>query len=282
MRTTEPADVRPSPIAGRWYPGDPVSLAHSIDEMLSAAPSLELTGEVVGLVVPHAGYRYSGTTAARAFKAVEGLSFARVIIISPMHHPYPGAILTSDHAAYETPLGKVPVDRVALDRLMDNLAINPVRNDPEHALEIELPFLQRVLRGEFRLVPLMLRDQGLPTARALGDALAALHEPGEQTLLVASSDLSHFYSDAEARALDETMLRHIVAFDPRGVITADRKGEAFACGHGAIAAVLFAARALGADKVTVVGYATSAESSGDYGRVVGYGAAVITRPSQKS
>lgn len=269
------ADARPSPLAGRWYPGDAHQLAAAVDRMLADAPATTVPGRVVGLVVPHAGYVYSGPVAARAFKCAAGQEVERVVVVSPMHHPYQGEVLTTAHAAYETPLGAIPVDTRTIEMLAGRVPITPVSRDPEHAVEIELPFLQRALAGPFSLVPLMLRAQSWPAVRRLGEALAEVLGGGERTLLVASSDLSHFYADEQARALDRVMLDRVASFDPEGVIRVEERGEAFACGRGAIAAVMVAARALGADGVQIAGYGTSADASGDTSRVVGYGAAVM-------
>jgi len=271
---------RPSPIAGTWYPGTPEALSRSIAGHLQRASSQTAAGDVVALVVPHAGHRYSGDVAAQAFRLVDGAAIETVAIVSPMHHPYPGKILTSAHTAYETPLGLVEIDAGLVSAVDANLPaglhLETVSNDPEHSLEIELPFLQRTLTAPFRLVPLMLRDQSAGTAEALGRALAEALR-GRSTLLVASSDLSHFYPDPVARKLDAFLLSRIEAFDPRGVIEADDHGQGYACGRGAIAAVLWAAAGLGADRVRLLGYATSGQVTGDESSVVGYGAAVIYR-----
>ena len=269
------SDVRPSPIAGQWYPGDPERLAEMIDTLIEQAPAISIPGRIVGLIAPHAGYIYSGPIAARAFKPVRSLHFGRVAVISPMHHPYFEPVLTTEHKAYRTPLGDVPVDREMLAALSERIPVAPVRRDPEHSLEIELPFLQRVLDGAFTLVPLMLRDQSYEMAEQVGHALAEVVGRAGDALIVASSDLSHFYTDAQARELDRVMLDRIAAFDPAGVIRADDERRGFACGRGAIASALIAARELGADRVEIVGYGTSADTSGDTRRVVGYGAAAI-------
>jgi hypothetical protein len=270
-------DVRPSPIAGQWYPGNPQVLASSIDQMIAAASPVEAEGHIIGLVVPHAGHQYSGHIAAQAFRLIQGKPYQRVIVIAPMHHLYHDPVLTSEHTAYQTPLGKIPVDQAFLHDLNNLVPLSAVRNDPEHSLEIELPFLQRVLAGSFSLVPLMLRSQTIETADRLGRALAQLIGEDRETLLVASSDLSHFYPDHTARQLDEIMLGKVLAFDPAGVIRVEDEGRAFACGRAAIATLLIASRELGADTVSLAGYATSADATGDRRRVVGYGAAVVYR-----
>jgi hypothetical protein len=160
-----------------------------------------------------------------------------------------------------------------------DLHLDHIRNDPEHSLEIELPFLQRALSPPFRLMPLMLRDQSARTAEALGKALAQALK-GRSSLLVASSDLSHFYPDAVARKLDAFLLARLEAFDPMGVIDADERGQGYACGRAAIASVLWAARGLGATHVEVLGYANSGDVTGDTNSVVGYGAAAVVRSVQ--
>lgn len=269
-------DTRPSPIAGQWYPGNARELGALVDRFLDDAPDTPVPGEIVGLVAPHAGYMYSGRIAAHAFRTVKGKSFDRVVVVSPMHQVFYDPVLTSAHQSYWTPLGTIPVDHDALAQLGKMITITAVRKDPEHSLEIELPFLQRSLDNSFSLIPLMLRDQSYKVAQVLGNALAeVVGEPGTRTLLVASSDLSHFYQQTQAEQLDRIMLDAIAAFDPHRVIQVEDEGRAFACGRVAIATVLVAAKALGADRVQIAGYGTSADASGDTFRVVGYGAAVI-------
>ncbi len=280
MTKTGYKDIRPSPIAGQWYPGDPADLASNIDEMVDAAAPVDIPGEIVALIVPHAGYIYSGPTAARAFRQIKGKHYDRVVIVSPMHHLYREPVLTTTHDAYQTPLGTIPVDRETLDALTTHLPLTPIRRDPEHSLEIELPFLQRVLDGPFKLIPLMLRDQTFDTAHRLGKALGGLLENSDSTLLVASSDLSHFYSDRQARQIDRIMVEQIGNNDPEGVIRVEDEKRAFACGRGAIATVLVAAGKLGANRVEIIDYSTSADTAGDTHSVVGYVSAILYKSSQ--
>lgn len=280
MQTT--FDIRPSPIAGQWYAGNARRLAESVDGYLAAAQLPEINGEIIGVMAPHAGHRYSGPVAGYAFAALRGQRPELVAVIAPMHYPYPQALLTSAHAAYQTPLGTIPIDREAVNSLDSALqealgfGLSAVRNDPEHSLEIELPFLQRALAEEFRLLPVMVRDQTLPVVRALGETLAETLQ-GQKALLVASTDLSHFYTQSIAKKLDAEVLRRVEAFDPEGVLLAEEEGVGFACGRAALSAVLFAAKELGATSVKVLHHATSGDVTGDFGQVVGYGAAVIIR-----
>ena len=275
-------DIRPSPIVGRWYPGDSNQLAASVDKYVNAARVPEIDGEVVGIIVPHAGHTYSGPVAGYAFKAVRDLQPDLVAVISPMHQPYSQPFLTCAHQAYQTPLGTLNVDHESVSALSDALetelgfGLTPVRNDQEHSLEIELPFLQRVLSSEFDLLPVMVRDQSAKVVETLGRALAGVLV-GRSALLVASSDLSHFYDQLQAEQLDAEILSRVEAFDPPGVLQAEEEGKGFACGRNAIAAVLWAARELGANNVKVLNHATSGDVTGDYSGVVGYAAAIITR-----
>ncbi len=279
------SDVRPSPIAGTWYPGDAEALARSVDKQLAEADPQPPPGAVVGLIAPHAGHRYSGAVAARSFRLVKGLALDCVAVLSPMHHLSAGAVLSTNHDAYWTPLGEIAVDKPILAAFEADLEARSgirlvrVSRDEEHSLEIELPFLQRTLAAGFRILPVMLRDQSRLVAEAVGHALAAVLR-GRSALIVASSDLSHFYPSSIARRLDEEMLARLVAFDPEAVLAAEDEGLGFACGKAALAAALWAARDLGATGVQLRGYATSGDVTGDNESVVGYGAAAIYRAQE--
>lgn len=275
-------DVRPSSIAGAWYPASPTALAESIDTQLNAVELPPHEGEIVGVIAPHAGHRYSGQVAAYAFRCLASIQPQVVAVVSPLHYTYPGRVLTTGHSDYATPLGEIPIDKDLIDKFGSTLAarggpeLERVRNDQEHSLEIELPFLQRAIQAPFRLLPIMLKDQTRSTSESVGHALAEVIA-GESAVMVASSDLSHFYPDSVARQLDRAMLSHIEAFDPVGVLAAEELGEAFACGKGALASVLWAAKDLGADRVKLLKYATSGDVTGDQASVVGYASAAIYR-----
>lgn len=278
-------DIRPSPIAGQWYPGDPLKLSTSVDRYIQEAELQQLEGEVVAIVAPHAGHIYSGPVAGYAFASLRGYKPEIVAVVSPMHYPYDQALITTDHDAYETPLGIVPVNAAALQALDDALekelgcGLTRVRRDHEHSLEIELPFLQRAIGPEFTLLPVMVRDQSRRVTRGLGKCLAGVLR-GRKALLVASTDLSHFYPQQIANELDAVMLSCIESFDPEAVILAEEEGRGFACGRGALAAVLWAAKDLGADTVKILKHATSGDVTGDTSEVVGYGAAVVLRQTR--
>jgi len=278
------APVRPSPIAGTWYEGNPKALARMVDQYLDQAELPELSGKVIAVIAPHAGHVYSGPVAGYAFASVRGTTPDIVAVLSPMHQPYYETLLTTAHSAYETPLGRVPVDPdiVAIldSRLRTSLGygLTPVAYDHEHSLEIELPFLQRALGAGFKLLPVMVRTQSAQVSQQLGADLAETLR-GKKALIVASTDLSHFYSQDEAVAFDTEMLHRIESFSPEEVFSAEKDKRGFACGLGALTAVLWAAKAMGASTVKVLRHATSGDVTGDYSSVVGYGAAVILKNS---
>jgi len=277
-------DVRPSPLAGRWYPGDPSALrdmmVHFLDQAAKgASPGLATNPRdtIVGVLAPHAGLRYSGPVAAHAFNRISGCGFDTVVVIGPLHHPLPGVIVTTGHDAYETPLGSVTVDQEILKVLKESLPLTALRDDSEHSIEIELPFLQHVLQPGFTLIPIMLRDQSLRLMEQLGKRLADALQ-GRSTLIVASSDLSHFYPEAIANELDATMLACVERLDAAAIIAHNERGTAFACGAGAIAATIYTIQQAAvncANRAKIVNYATSGAVTGDKQQVVGYGAGVF-------
>ena len=275
-------DVRPSPLAGRWYDDDPEVLARSVDGYLDFAQLPDLEGEVIAVIAPHAGHTYSGAVAGYAFAALRGRSPDLVAVIAPMHHPYYEPLITTAHEAYSTPLGNILVDKDTLNELDSVLksellfGLSPVENDPEHSLEIELPFLQRALSSGWKLLPVMVRVREASISERFGKALAKILR-GKNFVLVASTDLSHFYNQQTALTYDRAMLNAIESFDPDGAFDLERAGKGFACGLGALTAVMWAARELGADKVKVLRHATSGDVTGDYSSVVGYGAAAILK-----
>jgi AmmeMemoRadiSam system protein B len=269
-------DIRPSPISGTWYDGNPRKLAARVDEYLNAAELPKMKGNIIAVIAPHAGHVYSGAVAGHAFAVIRELTPDLVVVLSPFHNIESHSLLTTKHQAYSTPLGNIEVDRAALlDLQLDlDLPITAVANDREHSLEIELPFLQRALKNEFKLLPLMIRTQEVNVAQKIGHALAQTLG-NKNALIVASTDLSHFYDQQTAKILDEEMLKRFESLNPESIFDAERMGKGFACGHAAVAAMLWAARELGANKLKILKYATSGDVTGDHSSVVGYGAAVV-------
>jgi MEMO1 family protein len=279
MRTA--LDVRPSPIAGQWYPGNARELAATVDAYLGAARFPPPAGVPVAIVAPHAGHRYSGPVAGYAFRAARPLAPDLAVVVGPMHYPWAADVVTSAHDAYGTPLGTVPIDADAVRdlaaelRVVSGVELGRVRKDPEHSVEIQLPFLQRTLASDFRILPVMVRTDRRDIARGLGRALATV-VGCRRALLVASTDLSHYYPHPIACDLDAEVLRRVEALDPDAVLSVEQEGKGYACGLTALGAVLWAARDLGANAAKILRHATSGETTGDYESVVGYGAAVVT------
>jgi MEMO1 family protein len=280
MNTIKP--VRPSPIAGSWYPGDEKVLRNQVNEYLDQARPPALPGELIGLISPHAGYQYSGPTAGYSYRCAKGKSYGLVVIASPLHEYLPYPFLTSAHESYATPLGEIPIDLELLEKFKSSLSetsgdrVIAIANDREHSLEIQLPFLQVTLAAPFKLLPLMVRENNPEVLQLFGETLASVLL-GKNVLLVASSDLSHFYTEEEANQLDRHMMAQFKAFSPEDVLLAEAENTGFACGSGAVAVILWAAKGLGGKQVTLLHHSTSADSTHDRSNVVGYGAAAISR-----
>jgi AmmeMemoRadiSam system protein B/AmmeMemoRadiSam system protein A len=272
--------VRKPAVAGQFYPGDPVTLTKELSDFFKNAKKEPVPGKIVALISPHAGYVYSGQVAAYSFKLLEGLSFETVVVISPHHRGgFPGASVYGG-GAYETPLGTIPVDTLVAGQIADASEKVVVSTQGhasgwggEHSLEVELPFLQLVL-GEFKLVPIVMGQQDWSTCQALGQALSGALQ-GKNSLIVASTDLSHYHPYDEAVRLDHIVIDHVNSFDPQGLHHDLASGICEACGGGPVVATMLAARGLGADKAKVLHYANSGDVTGDRSGVVGYMAAVI-------
>jgi AmmeMemoRadiSam system protein B/AmmeMemoRadiSam system protein A len=274
--------IRPMAVAGTFYPADPKELGGMIDGFLSKAAPPPLP-DVVALVAPHAGYIYSAPVAAYSYALLKGRKFDRVVVVAPSHYEAFNFSSVYDGAAYLTPFGQVPVDRAFAAKLakaspsikLSSVGHTPSADHPEHALEVQLPFLQRVI-GPFQLVPVIMGNQSYDACRDLGVALAKLLQ-GTNTLIVASSDLSHYHTYNEAVSLDHKTLNAIAEYDYFDLARnlSSRLWEA--CGGGPIVAVMIAAERLGATEAKVLRYANTGDVTGDRSRVVGYGAVALVK-----
>lgn len=275
-------EIRPSPIAGHWYSANPNVLRDEIQSYLNKANLPSINGGVVGLVAPHAGYRYSGQTAAYSFKTVLGDSYDLVVLLSPFHQYHPASILCSAHNYYQTPLGKIKVNQDLTNLLINSLVTKhgldtvKIANDEEHSLEIELPFLQCVLDGDFDLLPLMIRSVEPDLTQIIAKNLVEVIK-GKKVLIVSSTDLSHFYPQSLAEKYDQEMLSQIKTFSIQNVYQTEAKGRGFACGLGAVMVGMASSNLLGADQVEILHHSTSGDVTGDYSSVVGYGSVVLLR-----
>ena len=273
--------IRESAIAGTWYPADPALLKRELVRYLDQARTPDLDGQLIGLVVPHAGYIYSGGVAAWSYKLLLKNQFDRVLIIAPSHRAFFGGASVSNVGGYRTPLGVVPLDHELIDDLYKNTSIigyNPQADTGEHSLEIQLPFLQIVL-GAFSLTPVIMGIQDIDFCLKMAEAIAAACS-GRRVLIVASSDLSHYYPYEKAMLLDGVCLERLNAFDPDGLAREVENQRTQACGAGPLIAMMLAAKRLGADRSMVLKYANSGDVTGDRTGVVGYAAAAIYRSAK--
>ncbi|MBN2123751.1 MAG: AmmeMemoRadiSam system protein B [Deltaproteobacteria bacterium] len=276
--------VRDPILAGSWYPAGAKELSAQIGAFLARAEGKALRGDLKAIIVPHAGITYSGQVAAYAYRLLEGRGFERVVLVGPSHRlPFRGSSVNLQ-SAYRTPLGEVPVDREFAGELMKacpDLTWVPRAHELEHCLEIQIPFLQSVL-GQFRIVPILMGEQDPGSCSRLARALVQGLWGSGGTLLLASTDLSHFHSAERARQLDLEFIRQIRNFDPEGLIRSLRKGDCEACGGGPAAAVMLAAAHLGADRARILSYAHSGDVTGDNTRVVGYLSAALLKGERES
>jgi len=268
--------VRPPVCADdRWYPASPEALHREVSGYIDSAPALDLPGDVIGLIAPHAGYFFSGHVAGASYRQVQGNTYDTVVLVGPDHRGIAfGELAFADFDAWHTPMGDVPVDRDLVAALEERLPLRHIGRDSEHSLEVQVPFLQTVLT-DFKLVPILMGDPSPSTCRILGMAMADAAR-GRQTLLVASTDLSHYYNYDHAKRLDEHTLHYILGFDAEGLAEALARNEAHACGGSPVAAVMVAARELGASQAQLVKYANSGDVWEDRSQVVGYAAVVFT------
>ncbi len=266
--------VRHPAVAGMFYPGNANKLKEELKLLFDIASKEEKYDNVFGLVAPHAGYVYSGRTAAYGYHAVSGKKYKSAVVISPSHREYFPGVSVYDGNAYETPLGLVKVDQ-ELRKLFtsDTKAIfegmSGHRN--EHALEVHLPFLQ-YLYEDITILPVVLGDQSKPLIEELAEKLTKVPD---DTLIVASSDLSHFYSKEEADKLDSRVAKRIEDFQPDELQTDFEKQNSFACGGGGIVALMKAAEKVGKKNSKVLHRSDSGDTSGDNQEVVGYLSAIV-------
>ena len=273
--------IRDSVIAGTWYPADPGLLKKQLVRYLELAKPPILEGELAGLVVPHAGYLYSGSVAAWSYKLLLENQFDRVLVLAPSHHASFAGASIYNLGGFRTPLGIVPLDRELIDELYkheDIIRFVPQADSREHSLEIQLPFLQTVL-STFKLTPVIMGTQNCDFCLKLAQAIAETCSR-KRVLIIASSDLSHYYPYDEAKRLDGVCLDRLNALDPEGLADDVQNHRTHACGAGPMITLMIAAKKLGADRSKVLHYANSGDVTGDRSGVVGYAAAAIYRSSE--
>ena len=269
-------DIRKSVIAGTWYPGSPKVLRTDIEDFFLHAPDVKIEGSIRGLIVPHAGYVYSGQIAAIAYKMIKRETFDAVLVLGPSHRTFFHGVSIYDRGGYETPLGILPVDvTLAKDIMAQSEVISyiPAAHSQEHSIEIQLPFLQVVL-GKFGFVPIVMGEQDRETCENLAEGIVNAIN-GRNILIVGSSDLSHFHSYEKAVKLDSVVLKRIEKMDGRGLLEDLEKNLCEACGGGPAAVAMMVSEKLGADRAKLLKYANSGDVTGDRRNVVGYASAIF-------
>jgi len=281
-----PSPVRYPAVAGSFYPQDAETLIQVVDGLLAQAEKVE--GKPIALIVPHAGYEYSGLVAAHAYKQLEGADYDVFVIIGNNHYD-PEFDLVSVYAegAFETPLGRLPIDSDLAKALIaseERIVFDPLVHAKEHSIEVELPFLQR-LYGEPKIVPIIVGAPSQENCRALSEALVKTLS-GKNALIIASSDLSHYLGYEDAIRVDEATLTAIETMSPQVLNQTIQKymGQRIAglacllCGEGPVKVAMIVAKELGADEVTVLKYANSGDMVPTRrDQVVGYGAVMFWR-----
>lgn len=268
-----PSTVRHPAVAGRFYPTDRDILLRDVQSYLS--PRTEST-PALGCVAPHAGYVYSGTVAGAVYAKLDVPR--RIIVLCPNHTGQGRPLAIMSQGEWETPLGQAPVDTPLADALKKRFPLLTEDADAhrkEHAIEVELPFLQ-IRRPDFTFVPIALGTGQFDILEKLGEAVAdEVQAQGEEILIVASSDMNHYENDAITRVKDHKAIERMLALDARGLFDMVMREEISMCGFGPAVVMLTASKRLGASASELVQYATSGDVSGDREMVVGYAGIVV-------
>lgn len=275
-------EIRKAVVAGSWYTADPAALRNEISKYLENARLADIDGEIIALISPHAGYAYSGFTAAHAYKQVKGKQYDAVIVIAPSHREAFSGVSVFNKDGYETPLGIVPVEKTIANTIIEqhpDIRFTWEGHREEHSLEIQLPFLQIVI-PDLKIVPIVLYDYSWENCKRLADAITTAIK-GKKILIVASSDLYHGYSYEECKATDRRTLDTIVELNPEKLCQDFQDKDLMACGAGGIVVAELVAINLGANKAKIVHQINSNDITGSKGGyVVGYGAVAIYKNSK--
>ena len=276
---TENLKIRPPAVAGMFYPEKKIDLDQEVAKVLEESREIDMQGEVIGMVVPHAGYMYSGGVAARAYRQIFESEMEIVVVIAPSHSEYFTEISIFDGYGYSTPLGTLPVDKDLAQELVKQspqiILSDKGHRFKEHALEVQLPFLQKIF-DSFRFVPIVMGEHSQDNIQSLASALANVLKD-KKALIVASTDLSHFYNNEKANSLDQVVVDNIENFDEEKLFQDLQNGECEMCGGGPAIVAMKASRLLGATKSQVLLYRNSGDISGDQSEVVGYLSAVFIK-----
>ena len=268
-------NIRDSIAAGSFYPGNPDTLRRQINEFLN---NIELPdiNNVKSIVCPHAGYIYSGQVAAHSYKQISGKDFDSIFVIAPSHSDFFNFISIFNGDSYRTPLGLVNIDKERAQLLADrspNIKLSYLGHLNEHSLEVQLPFLQ-VLFENIKMVPIVIGQQNSLNINELGDTIGNLFK-NDNILIIASTDLSHYYPYDTAEALDSRVIELVGNFDPENLKAEFLSNNIEMCGGGPVVSAMIASKIMGADSSRVLDYKNSGDVTGDRNAVVGYMSAVF-------
>jgi len=270
--------IREETVAGLFYPGEEDELRRGVKLLLETNIPRKHYNNVVGIISPHAGYIYSGRSAAYAYNVLKNdVQFETVIIISPSHREYFQGVSIYNGDAYQTPLGVTPINKTIAEKIIENgnyIYFGNEGHGAEHALEVQLPFLQ-MIQDDFSIVPIVIGDQNRKYVDDLAHSLSKTI--GENIVVVVSSDLSHFHEKSKADQLDSIVEEHINNYEYEELMEDLDANRCEACGGGGIVALMKAASLQAKSKARVISYTDSSDVSGDTSSVVGYLSAVIYR-----
>lgn len=265
--------LRKPAVAGRFYPSDKKTLAADVAGFLGVAQA-DLSAR--GVVVPHAGYMYSGHVAGAVYSRLK--IPARIILLGPNHTGLGAALSIMTEGSWEIPLGRVPIDTALAKSLMHHchlLTEDGAAHQFEHSLEVQLPFLFH-LRSDFRFVPITVASSGYASLERLGQGIEqSIKELGEDVLVVASSDMNHYESDETTRIKDQKAIARILALEPKGLYDTVKSESISMCGYGPTVAMMHGIQPLNSRKAELIKYATSGDVSGNRREVVGYAGILV-------
>jgi hypothetical protein len=270
-------------VSGTFYPGTKEDLMAMVDSFLEKAEPNAIKGKIIALISPHAGYQYSGQVAAYGYKALKYENFDTVIIVASSHYMRFDGFSIYPEGSFLTPLGKVEIDDELAKRIMSKskkINFKPEVFDKEHSLEVQLPFLQRTF-FDFKIVPIMTGDFNYENCQILANAISTSIGNRKKVLLVASTDLSHYYPYAKAKGIDMMDIEAIKKMDPQTLFSKIKAGKIEMCGAQAVVATMLAAKQMGADAASLLRYANSGDVTLDKSRVVGYASIALFKPNEE-
>ena len=271
--------IRKPVVAGQFYPGTKEELEKRIEKCISSkyGPGIEqiqTNEKIYGIICPHAGYVYSGPTACHSYKAISSQNPDLVVILGPNHFGVGEDVATMIDSQWETPLGMIEVDSDAareIAEISSFIEIDEYSHSKDHSLEVQIPMMQSMLSKEFKILPIILLEQGLEIAQDVGNAIAEIAKT-RNVIIVASSDFTHYEENSFAYSQDKALIEPILEIDVERFYQVLVERRVTACGYGAMASAMIACKKLGAVKGELLSYATSGDVQGDKSAVVGYGA----------